>query len=133
MKTVFNSLSDFCTYIHLMMELDRSNCPVERATNVIGDQWSFLILREFFLEGPQRFGDLSARLSVSPNTLSARLKKLEQGGVLAREIYSNHPLRARYVLTEKGEALAPVIAALRDWGDAHTPDLVPDPQDPQPE
>ncbi len=97
------------------------NCPVERATDVIGDQWSFLILREFFLEGPQRFGDLSARLSVSPNTLSARLKKLEQGGVLTREIYSHHPLRARYVLTEKGQALLPVMSALRVWGEAHTP------------
>jgi len=113
-----------------MIEMDRSNCPVERATNVIGDQWSFLILREFFLEGPQRFGDLSARLSVSPNTLSARLKKLEQGGVLTREVYSNHPLRAQYVLTRKGQALAPVIAALRDWGDAHTPDLVPESPEP---
>jgi len=106
-----------------MMKLDRLNCPVERATNVISDQWTFLILREFFLEGPQRFGDLQARLSVSPNTLSARLKKLEQGGVLEREIYSHHPLRARYVLSEKGRALAPVIAALHDWGQEHTPDL----------
>lgn len=123
MELVFNSHFGFCAYIVLMMELDRSNCPIMRATNVISDQWSFLILREFFLEGPQRFGDLSARLKVSPNTLSARLKKLEQGGVLSREVYSHHPLRARYVLSEKGQALAPVIAALRDWGQENTPDL----------
>ena len=106
-----------------MMELDRTNCPVERATNVISDQWSFLILREFFLEGPQRFGDLQDRLGVSPNTLSARLKKLEDAGVLLREVYSQRPLRAQYVLSESGQALAPVVAALRDWGQAHTPDL----------
>ncbi len=106
-----------------MTESDRSNCPVERATNVIGDQWTFLILREFFLEGPQRFGDLQQILRVSPNTLSTRLKKLEQAGVLRREVYSRHPLRARYVLSEKGEALAPVMSALRTWGREHTPDL----------
>jgi DNA-binding HxlR family transcriptional regulator len=123
MKTVFNSHFEINAYIRPMTDLDRTNCPIERATNVIGDQWSFLILREFFLEGAQRFGDLQARLSVSPNTLSARLKKLEQGGVLKREIYSHHPLRARYVLTKKGQALAPVVAALRAWGDEHTPDL----------
>ena len=95
---------------------------VERATNVVSDQWSFLILREFFLEGPQRFGDLQARLGVSPNTLSARLKKFEEGGVLEREIYSQRPLRAHYVLSDAGQALAPVVAALHQWGQAHAPD-----------
>lgn len=106
-----------------MKQIDRSNCPILRATNIIGDQWSLLILREFFLEGRRRFSDLEDMLALSPNTLSARLRRLEDAGLLKREIYSRRPLRAEYDLTDRGRALAPVMDALYDWGAAHTPDL----------
>jgi len=106
-----------------MKELDRQNCPIMRALKVIGDQWSPLILRELFFQEPRRFRDLEELLEVSPNTLSGRLKKLEQAGVIKRQMYSAHPPRAEYVLTETGRALAPVIEALYAWGDAHTPDV----------
>jgi len=109
-----------------MKPVSRDNCPILRATNEIGDQWSLLILREFFLEGPRRFRDLEAMLDVSPNTLSARLKKLEQAGIVMRELYSSHPPRAEYHLTRKGRALGKVMDALYDWGMAHTPDLTAD-------
>lgn len=66
------------------------------------DQWSLLILREFFLEGTRRFAVFQAELALSPNTLSARLKKLEETGLLSRKVYSQHPPRAQYSLTEKG-------------------------------
>ena len=106
-----------------MKEVDRQNCPIQRASNVMGDQWSLLILREFFLEGPRRFQDLQDMLKISPNTLSGRLRRLEDGGVLQRQIYSNNPPRWEYRLTEVGHALAPVITAIRAWGEEHTPDL----------
>ncbi len=106
-----------------MDDQPRENCPILRATNFVGDQWSLLILREFFLEGPRRFQDLQDMLDVSPNTLSGRLKKLETAGILARHQYSTNPPRSEYRLTEKGEALAPVIRALHAWGTAHTADL----------
>jgi len=106
-----------------MKPVTRLNCPILRATNVVGDQWSLLILREFFLEGPRRFADLQAELALSPNTLSARLQKLEAAGMLSREAYSQHPPRAIYSLTEKGRAFAPVMNALYDWGLAHTAEL----------
>lgn len=102
-----------------MKTLDRTNCPIRRATDVVSDQWSFLILREFFLEGPRRFADLQEVLGLSPNTLSARLKKLEEAGVIDRRMYSKHPPRADYSLTETGQALGPVIEALYQWGSAH--------------
>ena len=103
-----------------MKPVSRDNCPIMRASEEIGDPWTLLILREFFLEGPRRFSDLEAVLALSPNTLSARMKKLEEKGVVSREIYSQRPLRAAYRLTEKGRALAPVMDALYDWGMAHT-------------
>jgi DNA-binding HxlR family transcriptional regulator len=106
-----------------MKDIDRQNCPVQRASNVMGDQWSLLILREFFLEGARRFQDLQDVLKVSPNTLSVRLRKLEDGGVLERRKYSQNPPRWEYHLTASGEALSPVISALRLWGEENTPDL----------
>jgi len=89
----------------------------------MGDQWSILILREFFLEGPRRFQDLQDVLGLSPNTLSGRLKQLEAGGIVARRQYSANPPRAAYYLTETGQALRPVMNALHEWGTHHTPDL----------
>ena len=99
------------------------NCPILRATNAMGDQWSILILREFFLEGPRRFQDLQDILGLSPNTLSNRLKKLENAGILARRAYSATPPRSEYVLTDAGQALGPVMGALHQWGKAHPPNL----------
>ena len=106
-----------------MKPVSRANCPIHRATNEMGDQWSLLILREFFLEGTRRFRDLEEQLGLSPNTLSTRLKRLEEAGIVVREMYSTHPPRSEYKLTEKGRALAPVMNAIYDWGMAHTPDL----------
>lgn len=106
-----------------MSDTQRDNCPILRATNVMGDQWSILILREFFLDGARRFQDLQDVLGLSPNTLSGRLKKLEAAGIILRRQYSTNPPRSEYELTEAGRALAPVMNALHSWGSAHTPDL----------
>ena len=104
------------------MRTDRANCPIKRTTDILGDQWSFLILREFFLDGPRRFADLQDQLGLSPNTLSGRLKKLEQAGIVERRMYSDHPPRADYALTDKGKTLSPVIHALYQWGTDHAAD-----------
>ena len=97
-------------------------CPVARALNVVGERWSLLVLRDLVLHGPRRFQDLQSSLvGISPNTLSARLKTLEEAGVIERRFYDQHPPRAEYVLTEKGEALRPVVRALREWGEQHAP------------
>jgi DNA-binding HxlR family transcriptional regulator len=97
-------------------------CPIARALDIVGERWTLLIVREFVLRGPRRFQDIQAALpGVSPSTLSARLKTLEEAGVLERRFYDRHPPRAEYVLTERGEALRPVTRALRDWGETHAP------------
>ncbi len=97
-------------------------CPIARSLEIIGERWTLLILRDFVLHGPRRFQDLQKSLAgISPNTLSARLKTLEDAGVLARRIYDRHPPRAEYVLTPMGEALRPVTRALKEWGELHVP------------
>jgi DNA-binding HxlR family transcriptional regulator len=95
-------------------------CPVARTLDVIGERWTILILRDLLLEGPRKFHQLQRSLTgVSPNTLSARLKRLEEHGVIAQRFYEQHPPRAEYLLTDKGRALGPALAALRDWGLQH--------------
>jgi DNA-binding HxlR family transcriptional regulator len=90
---------------------------VVRALDVIGDSWTLLILRDLFLDGPRKFQDLQESLvGASPNTLSARLKKLEENGIIERRFYTEHPPRAEYVLTERGRELGPVMKSLRNWG-----------------
>ena len=97
------------------------NCPLARALDLIGERWSVLILRDLFLEGPRKFQDFESSLAgISPNTLSARLKRLEEGGIIERRFYEEHPPRAEYVLTAKGRELGPVMKALRAWGERHT-------------
>jgi len=98
-----------------------SKCPVARTLNIIGERWTILILRDLFREGPRRFQDFQRSLpGVSPNTLSARLKSLEEHGVIARKFYEEHPPRAEYLLTDKGRTLGPILKALLDWGLKHT-------------
>jgi DNA-binding HxlR family transcriptional regulator len=93
------------------------HCPVARSLDVVGDRWSLLILRDLLLDDACKFSDLQASLDgISPNTLSARLKKLEEHGILERRFYDEHPPRAEYVLTRKGRELGPVVKALREWG-----------------
>ena len=85
--------------------------------NVVGDRWTIMILRDLFLKGDRRFQDfLDSLPGLSPNTLSARLKKLERDGVLERELYEEYPPRASYRLTKKGRDLGPVLKALKTWG-----------------
>src|SRR5215472_1522847 len=96
-------------------------CPVARTLDIIGERWTILILRDLVVQGPRKFQDLLVSLAgISPNTLSARLKTLEDGGIIERRFYEDHPPRAEYVLTEKGRDLRPVLRTLRDWGQKYT-------------
>jgi DNA-binding HxlR family transcriptional regulator len=96
------------------------NCPVARTLDVIGSNWTCLILRELLLHGPRRFQDFQDTLQgVAPTTLSERLRSLEKNGVVERRFYSMSPPRAEYVLTAKGRDLGPIVGAMRDWGRKH--------------
>jgi DNA-binding HxlR family transcriptional regulator len=96
----------------------QKHCPVARALDIVGEKWSLLILRDLARNGPQRFQELEERLpGVAPNTLSARLKWLEAQGVIGSRQYQRHPPRYEYLLTEKGQALRPVLKALYAWGE----------------
>jgi DNA-binding HxlR family transcriptional regulator len=92
------------------------SCSVAAALEIIGERWSFLVVREAFL-GVRRFDALQANLGIARNVLTARLRALVHDGVLEPRRYQDHPPRSEYVLTEKGRALYPVIVSLMAWGD----------------
>jgi len=99
---------------------DIGGCPVARTLDLIGERWTILLLRDLLRHGPRKFQDFEASLpGVAPNTLSARLKSLEENGLVRRELYNERPPRLEYVLTEKGKSLGPVVRAMRDWGAKH--------------
>ncbi len=92
-----------------------------RTMDLIGERWTVLVLRDLFKHGAVRFQDLQDSLAgIAPNTLSARLKELEENGLVERQSYSDHPPRLEYQLTPKGKSLGPVIKAMRDWGRRHS-------------
>lgn len=104
-----------------MTSSNDEKCPVARTLNIIGERWTILILRDLFKQVACRFQDFQQSLAgLSPNTLSARLKNLEEHGIIARRFYEEHPPRAEYFLTDKGRTLGPILKALLEWGKKHT-------------
>lgn len=87
---------------------------------MIGDRWTILILRDLF-RGYRRYNDLLRSLEgISPNLLSERLKRLEEYGLMERELYCQSPPRGEYRLTWQGRRLAPILEAMRQWGENFT-------------
>ncbi|MEV0644503.1 helix-turn-helix domain-containing protein [Phytomonospora sp. NPDC050363] len=91
-------------------------CSIARATDLFGDAWTALIMRDV-LAGVTRFDDLARDLGISRKTLAAKLARLLDEDVLTRETYQQRPAREHYVATEKGKELYPVLLALMNWGD----------------
>ena len=89
-------------------------CPAARALDVVGEWWTLLIIRDA-LRGARRFDEFK-KTGISDNILTARLKRLVKAGIFERSRYQQRPDRYEYLLTVKGRALGPVVAALRDWG-----------------
>jgi DNA-binding HxlR family transcriptional regulator len=95
---------------------DDAPCPIARTTDLLGDWWTPVIMREVF-GGARRFDEFERRLGVSRNTLTRRLDRLVDEGLLQRVPYQDHPPRDEYRPTEKGMALWPVLAAMWRFGD----------------
>jgi DNA-binding HxlR family transcriptional regulator len=90
-------------------------CPVAKATELIGERWTLLILRELVL-GTHRFSDFQRALSrISPSLLTKRLRDLEKAGIIVKK--SQQGRRGyQYYLTPAGRQLSPIIEHLAVWG-----------------
>lgn len=98
----------------------RSDCPINFSLEVFGDTWSLLILRDVIYFGKRTFNEfLASEEHIAPNILAARLKQLQDKGILIKK---PHPLDKRkeiYELTEDGLDLIPVLLELATWGAKH--------------
>jgi DNA-binding HxlR family transcriptional regulator len=105
-----------------MAKLPDSSCSIQRSLGVLGERWTFLILRDAFL-GATKFAQFRDNLGVAPDVLSDRLSTLIEYGVMEREPYQEPGARARfaYRLTPAGRELQVVLSALQQWGDVHVP------------
>ncbi len=95
---------------------DKSYCPIARTSDLIGDWWTPLIMRELVL-GRSRFAELQDVLEISKAVLAQRLQRLEADGVVDKVAYQDNPVRYDYRLTEKGHALTDVLIAMWRFGD----------------
>ena len=93
-----------------------TDCPVCACAEIISGKWTLLVIRDL-AAGNQRFCELERSLEgISPRTLSLRLRALEEEGIVARNTFPEVPPRVEYALTEKGEALVPLIDDMRRYG-----------------
>lgn len=110
---------------------DDMNCGIGRALEAFGDWWSLLILRDAFF-GARRFVQFERNLGIAKNILASRLEHLVEHGILEKVDVGEEGQRYEYRLTDKGEALLPVLTALREWSDewvfgrGHEPVLMTD-------
>jgi DNA-binding HxlR family transcriptional regulator len=89
---------------------------IARALKVIGDRWSFMIIREGFF-GVRRFDELQTKLGIAPNILTDRLNRLVADSVFDRRRYQSLPERFEYRFTPKGRDLFGPLSAMMRWGD----------------
>lgn len=94
---------------------DQASCPIARTTDLFGDWWTPLVLREL-LYGRSRFDQIQQRLDISRPILTQRLRRLEEEGMVTRRPYQEAPERHEYELTPKGEAAWGVLAAMWRFG-----------------
>lgn len=102
----------------LLADLPGRPCPIAASLEVVGERWALLVVREIVL-GNNRFSGIVDGTGAPRDRIAARLKSLEEHGVVARRRYQQSPPRFEYELTESGRALVPVLDALLVWSLHH--------------
>ena len=92
------------------------SCAIAQTLNQVGDWWTLLIVRDA-MKGARRFSDFHESTGIAKNILTDRLKKLVDNDIMCREEVGVRGQRQEYVLTERGEALFPILMAMQQWGD----------------
>ena len=91
-------------------------CPVATTVGLIGNKWKLLIIRNL-LVGPQRFNQLRRGIpGISQKVLTENLRSMEKDGILVRTVYPEVPVRVEYALSDLGNSMRPIIAAMEQWG-----------------
>lgn len=104
----------------------RCNCPFTSALDVLGDKWILVIIKQMLIEGKETFKDFTeADEAIATNILSAKLKFLEEVGLIIKTQRPDNKKTNLYLLTEKSLALTPVLVELALWSDKNLRDIHP--------
>jgi DNA-binding HxlR family transcriptional regulator len=104
----------------------RCDCPFTSALDIVGDRWILVIIKQMLIEGKETFKDFTeADEAIATNILSAKLKFLEEVGLIIKTQRPDNKKTNLYLLTEKGLALTPVLVELANWSDRHLRDIHP--------
>ncbi len=103
----------------------RSNCPIACALDLLGDRWTLVVLRDVLLVQRRTFSEIAVTEGIATNTLTDRLERLIEAGVLERRRDSRDGRSRKYVPTECGLELIPVLVDLMVWGNKHTSGAAP--------
>jgi len=95
------------------------DCPVATTVSLIGSKWKLLILRNLLVR-PWRFNELKNSLDgISQKVLTDSLRSMENDGIITRTVYPEIPPRVEYALSDIGESMRPIIAAMAEWGEGY--------------
>jgi DNA-binding HxlR family transcriptional regulator len=97
---------------------DGQDCSLARSLALVGERWTFLVLRDA-LYGVRRYGDFLSHLDLPRAVLAQRLNTLVEAGIMERRRYQESPPRDEYVLTQRGRELWPTVLTLASWGERH--------------
>ncbi len=104
----------------------RCNCPFTSALDVVGDKWILVIIKQMLIEGKETFKDFTeSEEAIATNILSAKLKLLEEVGIIIKTKRPDNKKTNLYLLTDKGLALTPILVELAAWSDSHLRDVHP--------
>lgn len=104
----------------------RCNCPFTSALDILGDKWILVIIKQMLIEGKETFKDfIESDEAIATNILSAKLKFLEEIGLIIKTQRPDNKKTNLYLLTEKGLSLTPILIELAIWSDMNLRDLHP--------
>jgi DNA-binding HxlR family transcriptional regulator len=104
----------------------RCNCPFTSALDILGDKWILVIVKQMLIEGKETFKDFTeSEEAIATNILSAKLKFLEEVGIVVKTKRPDNKKTNLYLLTDKGLALTPILVELATWSDQYLRDIHP--------
>jgi DNA-binding HxlR family transcriptional regulator len=99
-----------------------SGCPIDYALDFFGDRWTLLVIRDLLFAGKRHFKEMmESPERIASNILTARLKKLEERGLIERSPDPDNRKQVIYTLTDKGRDLTPVLVEMVRWGGRYDP------------
>lgn len=127
----------FCVILHRQKEIEMNrkeiqsatipDCPIRNVISHLTDKWSLLVLYTLEQKEVLRFKDLWREIpDISQKMLTSTLRKLEDDGIVSREVFTEVPPRVEYRLSERGQSLMPHLDALISWGLEHQNSILKD-------